>query len=181
MEKTTDRWNEVIVSHYKAILKEKEYQFEILDNATIKIDGVVYHIIKPNKGFFQVQINNKSFVASCKTTLENEYEVSILHDIVHIILEDERSCILKKYQKTDAKPTGTFIVTAPMPGLITSIKVKAGEAIEKGKGILVLEAMKMENEICSSHSGKVLSIIAEKGMIVEKGQVLLRILLNTSK
>ena len=62
-----------------------------------------------------------------------------------------------------------------MPGLVTEVSVQPGETIEAGKGVLVLEAMKMENEIQSPIRGRVKNISIPKGSTVEKGQVLLTI------
>ena len=64
-------------------------------------------------------------------------------------------------------------VNAPMPGTVLEIKVAAGEAIKKDQVILILEAMKMENEIVSPRDGVVSSIAAEKGSSIAAGTVLL--------
>ena len=62
-----------------------------------------------------------------------------------------------------------------MPGLIARVEVVPGDEVVPGKGLLVLEAMKMENEIRSGVSGKVLKIHVEKGRAVEKGEPLVTI------
>ena len=63
-------------------------------------------------------------------------------------------------------------VIAPMPGTITGIKVNPGEKVKKGDIILVLEAMKMENEIAAPFDGVVIQISAAKGSSVSTGDVL---------
>lgn len=63
-------------------------------------------------------------------------------------------------------------VTAPMPGTILDIKVAVGDTVEAGQAIVVLEAMKMENDVNSPCAGKVLSINTTKGSAVETGAVL---------
>lgn len=63
-------------------------------------------------------------------------------------------------------------VTAPMPGLITSVRVSAGEAVAAGAPLLVLEAMKMENVLQSPGDGMVAAVKVKAGDRVEKGQVL---------
>jgi pyruvate carboxylase subunit B len=62
-----------------------------------------------------------------------------------------------------------------MPGLISRIEVRIGEEVALGKGLLVLEAMKMENEIRSTNHGRVQAIHVEKGKPVEKGEALVTI------
>ena len=63
-------------------------------------------------------------------------------------------------------------VVAPMPGKIVRILVQAGDAVEAGQGLVVVEAMKMQNEIRSPKSGKVEKIVAKEGETVNPGDVL---------
>jgi len=63
-------------------------------------------------------------------------------------------------------------VTAPMPGNVLDIKVAVGDTVTAGQAIVVLEAMKMENDINAPVAGKVLSINATKGSQVDTGAVL---------
>jgi len=63
-------------------------------------------------------------------------------------------------------------VTAPMPGTVLDIKVAVGDTVSAGQAIVVLEAMKMENDINAPVAGKVLSISATKGSQVDTGAVL---------
>ena len=64
-------------------------------------------------------------------------------------------------------------VTAPMPGNILKILVSQGQQVNEGDTVIVLEAMKMENEIVASKSGTVAQIVTTKGATVETGAVLL--------
>ena len=63
-------------------------------------------------------------------------------------------------------------VTAPMPGTILDIKVAVGDTVESGQAIMVLEAMKMENDVNAPCAGKILSINTTKSSAVETGAVL---------
>ena len=74
-----------------------------------------------------------------------------------------------------AAPTGaagSVKVNAPMPGKILSVKASAGQAVKKGEVILILEAMKMENEVVAPQDGTVASINVAAGDSVEAGAVL---------
>lgn len=71
-----------------------------------------------------------------------------------------------------AAPAGGETVNAPMPGNILAVNVTAGQAVKKGDVLLVLEAMKMENEIMSPVDGTVTSVAVTKGATVETGAVL---------
>ena len=71
-----------------------------------------------------------------------------------------------------ASQAGNISVTAPMPGKILSIKVKEGDSVHSGDVLLVLEAMKMENDIVAPKDGTVVSINTKVGDSVESGAVL---------
>ena len=67
---------------------------------------------------------------------------------------------------------GAIKITSPMPGKILSVKTSVGTAVKKGEVLMVLEAMKMENEIVASQDGVVASIDVSEGAAVESGTVL---------
>jgi biotin carboxyl carrier protein len=73
---------------------------------------------------------------------------------------------------TPAVAGGGTSVTAPMPGTINDIKVKAGDAVKKGQVLLILEAMKMENDIVAPADGTVASVLVNKGDSVNADQTL---------
>ncbi len=63
-------------------------------------------------------------------------------------------------------------ITSPMPGNILAVNVAAGDTVKKGQVLMVLEAMKMENEIMAPHDGKVTAVAVTKGAAVESGALL---------
>ena len=71
-----------------------------------------------------------------------------------------------------AAPAGGEQVTSPMPGTILSVNVAAGDAVKRGHVLMILEAMKMENEIMCPCDGKVVSVNTSKGSSVESGTLL---------
>ena len=72
-----------------------------------------------------------------------------------------------------AAPAGGTSVTAPMPGNITAVNVYNGQNVKKGDVLVILEAMKMENEIMAPRDGVVASVNVTKGATVNTGDVLL--------
>lgn len=70
-------------------------------------------------------------------------------------------------------PAGGQTITAPMPGTILDIKVNPGDIVSNGDVLLILEAMKMENEIMAPAGGKVISVNVPKGASVNAGDVLI--------
>ena len=69
-------------------------------------------------------------------------------------------------------PAGGEQVTSPMPGNILAVNVAAGDTVRKGQVLMILEAMKMENEIMCPCDGKIVSVSVTKGATVESGTLL---------
>ena len=85
---------------------------------------------------------------------------------------DERTRAIQELSAAAAGPAGPAPVIAPMPGLIVRVQVAVGDRVRAGQGIVVMEAMKMENELRAPADGVVRAIAAAPGTAVEKGTVL---------
>jgi biotin carboxyl carrier protein len=85
---------------------------------------------------------------------------------------DERTRSIRDLSAAAAVPTGPAPIIAPMPGLIVRVNVRVGDRVEAGHGIVVMEAMKMENELRATAAGTVRSVEVSPGTAVEKGALL---------
>jgi pyruvate carboxylase subunit B len=85
---------------------------------------------------------------------------------------DERTRAIRDLSTSRAGPTGPAPILAPMPGLIVRVNVKVGDTVEAGQGVVVMEAMKMENELRATAAGVVKSVEVTVGTAVEKGALL---------
>jgi pyruvate carboxylase subunit B len=88
---------------------------------------------------------------------------------------DERTRAIHERSGASAKATGPAPVVAPMPGLIVRVNATVGDAVAAGQGLVVMEAMKMENELRAQASGKVKNILVAPGTAVEKGALLIEL------
>ena len=89
-------------------------------------------------------------------------------------VSDERSNIIKRLSGASSSvPVSILDIKAPMPGLVVKLHVKKGDAVTRGQRVIVVEAMKMENEIQTPTSGVVNKILVEPGMSVNKGDLLI--------
>jgi biotin carboxyl carrier protein len=79
-----------------------------------------------------------------------------------------------EYSKPPSNSIGTSELTAPLPGTVIEIFVKAGEQIESGQVILVIEAMKMKNSIRSTRAGKIAEVLVSAGETVAHKQALVK-------
>ena len=85
---------------------------------------------------------------------------------------DERTRAIRDLSAATAGPVGPAPVRAPMPGLIVRVNVKVGDEVQAGQGLVVMEAMKMENELRATAAGTVRSVEVSPGTAVEKGALL---------
>jgi biotin carboxyl carrier protein len=83
---------------------------------------------------------------------------------------DPRTWIGRRHSSVEAE--GRQQIIAPMPGKVVRVLVKTGDTVEAGQGLLVVEAMKMQNEIRSPKSGTVERVLASEGQAVNAGEVL---------
>jgi len=86
---------------------------------------------------------------------------------------DERSRAIRELSAATAAPKGPAPLLAPMPGMIVRVNVAEGDVIHAGQGLVVMEAMKMENELRATSGGAVRRVLVTPGTAVEKGALLL--------
>jgi len=99
------------------------------------------------------------------------FEVLIAGQRFEISVEDEREKVLAGSIHS-AHESREAMVRAPMPGLVLGLLMAPGSDVEKGQTVVILEAMKMENDLTSPISGKVKEIRVSKGQTVNQGDVL---------
>jgi biotin carboxyl carrier protein len=104
----------------------------------------------------------------------DEVAVQVGSQVTRIDVADERRLRMRSARAGFAAE-GRQVVSAPMPGKLVKILVKAGDRVEEGQGLVVVEAMKMENELKSPKAGKVLEVFAAEGMPVEQGAKLVAV------
>ena len=88
---------------------------------------------------------------------------------------DERARAIQDLTAATAAPSGPAPLVAPMPGLVVRVNVAEGDEVAAGQGLVVMEAMKMENELRASAAGRVRRVLATPGTAVEKGAVLVEV------
>ena len=164
-------------------LGQRLFRIDTANEHHAVVDGITYAYslthIRDDK--YSLILNGKCFeiVASVKqgneTAGDEEVLVSVNGKHRIALVSDERTYRLTSlFASSAAKPVDQT-VRAPMPGLISRLEVAVGDNIAPGTGLLVLEAMKMENEIRATSKGTVTRIFVEKGKVVEKGEPLLTI------
>ena len=88
---------------------------------------------------------------------------------------DERTRTIRDMSAVVAGPSGPAPIVAPMPGLVVRVNAQVGDQVQAGQGVVVMEAMKMENELRAQAAGRIKSILAAPGTAVEKGTLLVEL------
>jgi pyruvate carboxylase subunit B len=88
---------------------------------------------------------------------------------------DERTRAIRELSKASASASGPAPLVAPMPGLIVRIQVDVGTTVQPGQGLVVMEAMKMENELRAVAGGVVKAVRVSPGTVVERGAILVEL------
>ena len=102
----------------------------------------------------------------------NVYEVTVEEGFTGAASAPKAAAPAPKAAPKPAGAAGAVAVTAPMPGKILGVKASAGQAVKRGQVLLILEAMKMENEIVAPQDGTVATINVAVGDSVEPGATL---------
>ena len=116
-------------------------------------------------GRYSVLIDGRSFLV----TLGPKGNVSVNGESFSIAVFDPRD---RPSRTASGRDHGNASVVSPMPGKVIRVLIGAGDSVEQGQGLVVVEAMKMQNEMKSPKSGRIMEIRTEAGATVTAGQVL---------
>jgi len=158
---------------YFARIGNNEYEVEITDSQ-ILLEGEPVDVDIVRSGIpelYSVLFGGQSHEMLITSDRFN-YTVSIRSEQFQVQVQDERARRLNQARKMPALPDGELAITAPIPGLVVKVLINAGDGVEEGQPLVILEAMKMENEIRSTRAGVAKSILATPGQRVEQNAVL---------
>jgi biotin carboxyl carrier protein len=159
---------------YYTKVNDKEYIIEIGHDNELLVNDEKYAIdfkILPISGLASLLINNQSLEAVVESR-EEHWEVLTKGELYNVFVQDERAYRLAQARGVGFDATGEVLVKAPMPGVVIKVLVAEGEAVEKNQQVVILESMKMENELRSPRDGVVTAVKIQPGAGVEKEQVL---------
>ena len=179
---------------YISTIDDRSYRIDTGENSsqrTISIDGTPHTIdwrqVAPLAadakgqggigGRYSLIIEGRSYeVFARRVNTANEgdghtYEVQIVGQRFEVYVEDEREKTLAGAAKSP-HATGEAMVRAPMPGLVLGIPLEVGAAVARGQPVVVLEAMKMENDLSSPIAGTIKEVRVSKGQTVNQGDIL---------
>lgn len=159
---------------YVAIINNQQYEIEIDEDGKVLIDGDERDVDFLNLGgsLFSVITENKSLEAVIDDD-EGRIAVMMGGRLFETQVLDERAILMM--QRRGVQETGSGEVHAPMPGLIVEVTVQPDQEVEIGDTLIILESMKMQNELKSPIAGVVRSVQVAAGQAVEKNMLLVEI------
>ncbi len=162
---------------YIAEVDGLEFPVEILDDQHVRFGEEILEVnLAAVSGvpLYSLIVNNESFEGYVYPD-ENGWQVLLQGQFYQVRVEDEREKRLRT-SGSAAEPAGAeFVLKAPMPGLVIDVVVVEGQSIEKGQTLLILESMKMQNELRAPHAGMVTRLRVKAGESVQQKQTLLNI------
>ena len=166
------------MNDFKVRVNDSKLDIKILTDSQLSVNDISYdyELLTVCNHSYILKLNNKVFDLTSENLNGDKFTVLISGDrfevVVRTALQDKAFKLLEttagsQHHRTDAK--------APMPGLILKIKKNAGEKVDMGDSVIILEAMKMENDIKAPASGIIENIYISEGTAVEKGTLLFSI------
>lgn len=163
---------------YVVTYNDKSKEVKFLDNEFIIIDGIKknYHLTELQNNKYLLSVDNKIYDASLISNSNGNVEIFINNKTYKIsVLTSLQEKALKLIQESEVSKSHQTNVKSPMPGLVLKINKNVGDKVLKGETILVLEAMKMENEIKSPVDGQISELNIKPGLAIEKNILLFSI------
>ncbi len=120
-----------------------------------------------------VKVNGREYKVFVEETQEGKIIVHCGNDAYEVeTKKDAGPSAIERLQKKQSAGEGKLEITAPLPGIVYGVKVKEGAAVKQGQSLLIIMAMKMENDIAAPKDGVVKEVKVKKDDNVNKGDVL---------
>lgn len=162
---------------YITTIEDKQFTVEIIDEKHVSVDGKIYEIdfeSVSGQPVYSLIVDGRSHESYIYQGEEN-WQVLLRGRLYPVTVEDEREMRLRAAAGGRVAETGEFHLRSPMPGLVVAVPVTEGQEVKKGDVILILESMKMQNELKAPRDGTIGRIRVRPGESVEQKQTLLSV------
>lgn len=163
------------MSLFQVQVVEQTFDIQIKENGFfLNNKPIDYSFVPSGKtGEFHLIVNQQSVPCFVHPLADGGLEIYINGQKRTVYVKNEIDLLLEKLDMNNKKEIGKSEIYAQMPGLVVSVAVTVGQTVKKGDRLVVLEAMKMENEIKSPIDGIIQKIMIQKGDAVAKNALLL--------
>lgn len=162
---------------YKVSINETSHKIDLRgDDVYIDNELLAWDLVSVGDYLFHLILDTKSYVIEiiATDTFKKHIQLKVNGVLFEIDVQDKYDMLLEKLGMQQSGVSNHREVRAPMPGMILDILVTEGQLVSKGEKLFILEAMKMENVIKSTGAGTIETIHIQKGMNVEKNQVIIQ-------
>ncbi len=162
---------------YIVTLSNHEYTLEVLDEHHLLLDGQPIEVDFEAVGSqpaYSLLVDGRSYEALVYPE-EGAWQVLIEGRLYQALVEDEREKRLRATYGKAPDEKAEFHLKAPMPGLVIAVPVQNGQAVQKGDVLVILESMKMQNELRSPRAGTVTRLRVAPGDRVEKKETMMSV------
>ena len=162
---------------YEVTIDEKTHRVSLVRAGAgwnCKLDGRDFAVdaVSTQNGVLSLLVKGKSYEVR-QESLPGEINIVVGRERFSVLVRDPRS--LRSRRSGDSGGQGVRKITAPMPGKVVRLLAAVGTQVEAGQAVLVIEAMKMQNELKAPKKGKVSKLNVSEGAAVEAGQTLAEI------
>ena len=157
-----------------------EFPVEILDEHHVRFGGDVLSVdlaAVSSEPLFSLIVDGESYEGYVYPA-EEGWQVLLMGQFYQVRVEDERERHLRTTNQSATPASTDFLLKAPMPGLIVAAPIIEGQMVEKGQTLVILESMKMQNELRAPNAGKVTHLRIKAGDSVEQKQILLTLTIS---
>jgi biotin carboxyl carrier protein len=163
---------------YITTVDNKDYLVEIIDEKHVSVNGKTYEVdfeSVSGQPVYSLIVNGKSHESYVQQGDDN-WQVLLRGRLYPVTVEDEREKRLRAAAGSGVAESDEFHLKAPMPGLVVTIPVAEGQEVKKGQVLLILESMKMQNELKAPRDGTIGRVRVRAGESVEQRQTLLSVM-----
>jgi pyruvate carboxylase subunit B len=156
---------------YHVTLRGRTYAVDV-DGAAVTVDGEkleAHSVAVPGTPLIHLLLGGDSWTVACQRLGEGRWALGAAGERFEVDVQDERMKQIQALTGRGSRPAHSGLVKAPMPGLVVRVDVTVGQEVAAGAGLVVVEAMKMENELRAPRGGVVEQIHVSAGDRVEKG------------
>ena len=161
---------------YVTTINNKSFEIEIQPDGSLLVNGekreVDFRALGP--AMYSILAQNVSHELTIEQR-EDEVEVLMRGRLYTSKVMDERALLMAQRSGGLAADSGELNLKSPMPGLIVAVRVESGQEIKAGQTVVILESMKMQNELKAPRDGVVGTVHVQPGQTVEQNKVLLSI------
>jgi pyruvate carboxylase subunit B len=162
---------------YHVSIGDRSFEVDVGPDS-VRVDGrpveaALYHA--EGSPLRALHLNGATHPVVARRTARGRWRLRLRAKALDLDVVDQRTKAIRELAGAGAGPAGPRPVVAPMPGMVLKVEVKEGDDVREGQGVVIVEAMKMENELRAAGAGRVVRVHVKEGEAVEKDQVLVEL------